>query len=552
MKSLIKHITSGIVIALALTACSSRLDIDNPNYLTDAQIDSILNGTDATKKDLVISGLVNTLPSYMIVSDARLAGGFSNSDANEWAFERKRTTQSGDMVEGSAAKYGTYYRYYTNDATLSYWKYDQTEDASYYYGPVIKINQANKALQYLLNIKDNDALLRGYRAKCLTVKAFGYMELMERYTDLQDVTSTTAQGWPFYDEYKYNDPIAPKSVADSWATIKQMLVQAVADFKVANPANNGYTIGTTNDACYDIDAGVANYLLARVALDMKDWATCITAASDVVSHYPTLIAPNDYGMNESNLASVAARNSKGWSGTDYNASQNAFYNVTKNPEVIFGSVGSSSNFSAFNTLKSGPSAYYQIDANLYNQMSDNDCRKACFLSSTFADLPIYSVNKNDTTWYHYQVPQYTNLKWAASSFMDYKNHSNDGTKADFIYMRSSTAYLMLAEAYAQNTQDSQGQAKAKAILNTLLAARTKAGASTMTCDNTMPGKSALDMVKLQWRIEMWGEGDWAFFNQKRWKETPSRGANHWSTVTVPSYTWEIPQIERQGNPYWKE
>lgn len=62
----------------------------------------------------------------------------------------------------------------------------------------------------------------------------------------------------------------------------------------------------------------------------------------------------------------------------------------------------------------------------------------------------------------------------------------------------------------------------------------------------------LDFVKLQWRIEMWGEGDFAFFNQKRWGSQFSRGANHWSTkgVEAQGWTWEIPQRERQGNPYW--
>lgn len=543
-----------MVIALALSACSSRLDVTNPNYFTDDQINDILNGTDATKKALVLSGIINTLPSYIIVSDNRLAGGFSNSDANEWAFERKRVTQAGDMVEGSAAHNGTYYRYYSNDPTLTYWEYDQnSENMGYYYGPVIKINQANKGLQYLTDVKDDDALLRGYRAKCLTVKAMGYMELMERYTDLQDVTSTTDQGWPFYDTYAYNDPVEPKSVADSWTTIKAMLTQAVADFKASNSSTSGYTVGLTTDDCHDVDAGVANYMLARVALDMKDWSTCITAATDLLSHYPSLIAPNDYGMDESKLASVVKRNANGWAGSYYNASSNAFYNVAKNPEIIFGSVGGSSNFSAFNTLWSSPAGYYQIDANIYNQMSNNDCRKACFLSSNFADLPVYSVNKTDTTWYDYEVPKYTSLKWAATAFMDKDDgvvadeHTTANSKADFVYMRSSAVLLMLAEAYAQSNQASQ----AKATLNKLLAARTKTGATTMTCDNTMAGKSALDMVKLQWRIEMWGEGDWAFYNQKRWNETPSRGANHWSTATVSHYTWEIPEIERQGNPYWK-
>ena len=52
---------------------------------------------------------------------------------------------------------------------------------------------------------------------------------------------------------------------------------------------------------------------------------------------------------------------------------------------------------------------------------------------------------------------------------------------------------------------------------------------------------------------MWGEGDWAFFNQKRWGVQNQRGSNHWSTTQIPDqgWIWEIPQKERQGNPYWK-
>jgi hypothetical protein len=107
---------------------------------------------------------------------------------------------------------------------------------------------------------------------------------------------------------------------------------------------------------------------------------------------------------------------------------------------------------------------------------------------------------------------------------------------------------MVAEAYAQSGKE----AEAKALIDKLLAARTVDGAPAMTCANTMAGKSALDIVKLQWRIEMWGEGDWAFFNQKRWGTQHARGNNHWSNTPIPTegWTWEIPQKARQGNPYW--
>ena len=145
------------------------------------------------------------------------------------------------------------------------------------------------------------------------------------------------------------------------------------------------------------------------------------------------------------------------------------------------------------------------------------------------------------------MPQYTSLKWGASSAIGFGNHTNESTVSDNIYLRSSAVLLMTAEAYAHLGQEAQS----KALLDKLLAARTLPGKPKMNCVNTMSG-SALDMVKLQWRIEMWGEGDWAFYNQKRWKGSSPRGANHWSSNPVPSegWIWEIPREERQGNPYW--
>jgi hypothetical protein len=109
---------------------------------------------------------------------------------------------------------------------------------------------------------------------------------------------------------------------------------------------------------------------------------------------------------------------------------------------------------------------------------------------------------------------------------------------------------MLAEAQAQSG-DEQG---AKTTLNKLLAARTKAGTTTLTCDNypSMQGMSVLNMVKLQWRIECWGENGWKFWNSKRWGEVPAyEGSNHWSQKrTVEHTTWEIPDNETQTNPHW--
>ena len=555
MKRIYKNIVAAALLVVGVSACSSRLDVNNPNYFTKDDIDNILQGDDEEKKDKVVAGLVSVLPGYINIYNAALNGGYSNGYANESNFELRRFMQSGDVVEGSSANKGTYNQWYQNSPSVTYWQTnDDIQNYGYYLGPVYKITSAIKAMQYLTddNVKE-DKKMKGYQAQALTMKAIGYTMLMERYTDLQDVTSETKQGWPIYNDYAYNPATEPKSVAETWATIKEYFDKAVKSFHESSIGTKGYLSGHTSDVVYSINCAVAQYYRCRAAMDRKDWATVIDGATELLSYYPNFIKASDYGMDQSKLASVAARNDNGWCGKEYNAEENAFYNWEKNPEGIFGSARGSSNMfwtnGGFNALKRGPSGYYQVDANIYNALSDNDCRKACILADDFENYPIYSFENNDSTWFSYTMPKYTSLKWAASSSIGHNGemHDNKYTVSDNIYLRTSAVWLMLAEAYAQSGQD----AMAKQTLNKLLEARTIEGRPTMTCDNTMAGMSTMDMVKLQWRIEMWGEGDWAFYNQKRWGTQHKRGANHWSKTQISHFTWEIPQKERIGNPYWK-
>lgn len=555
MKRIYKNIVAAALLVAGVSACSSRLDVNNPNYFTKDDIDNILQGDDEEKKDKVVAGLVSVLPGYINIYNAALNGGYSNGYANESNFELRRFMQSGDVVEGSSANKGTYNQWYQNSPSVTYWQTnDDIQNYGYYLGPVYKITNAIKAMQYLSddNVKE-DKKMKGYQAQALTMKAIGYTMLMERYTDLQDVTSETKQGWPIYNDYAYNPATEPKSVAETWATIKEYFDKAVKSFHESSIGTKGYLSGHTSDVVYSINCAVAQYYRCRAAMDRKDWATVIDGATELLSYYPNFIKASDYGMDQSKLASVAARNDNGWCGKEYNAEENAFYNWEKNPEGIFGSARGSSNMfwtnGGFNALKSGPSGYYQVDADIYNALSDNDCRKACILADDFENYPIYSYENNDSTWFSYTMPKYTSLKWAASSSIGHNGemHDNKYTVSDNIYLRTSAVWLMLAEAYAQSGQD----AMAKQTLNKLLEARTIEGRPTMTCDNTMAGMSTMDMVKLQWRIEMWGEGDWAFYNQKRWGTQHKRGANHWSKTQISHFTWEIPQKERIGNPYWK-
>ena len=103
---------------------------------------------------------------------------------NEWAFAMMRDLQCGDIVYGDTRNTDGWGRYYRNDPSLMYWESNQIESCyGYWVGPSLVINEANKVLMYLTDeIVGESALLKQYKAQCLTVRGFGYMELMERFT----------------------------------------------------------------------------------------------------------------------------------------------------------------------------------------------------------------------------------------------------------------------------------------------------------------------------------------------------------------------------------
>lgn len=542
------------------SSCAKNLEVHNPNYITDDQMKEFMQ-SDPSTQEQVLTGLTGSLQNNFRVYNAAINGGYSNSGGYEFYKDFMMVMQSGDIVEGTQANPGTFSVWYQNKADNMYWSTDQdVNNYGYYLAAVYKISDAQKALDFLTkeSCETGTEAMKAARAKALVSKAYGYLRLMERYTDLKDPNSEN-QGMPWYDKYAYNTPVAPSTIKETWGYIKDMLNEAVTLFH--STANNGYTTGNTQTAdAYDIDCGVAQYIRAMAALDMKDYATVIEAYNDVISRYPELIKAEDYGMPASKVDAVnqtvaIAGNKRKYVGEAYNAENNAFFNVSKNPEAIFSTLGGTNqcwNLRALNNLKNGESGFKQVDQKIYEALSDDDVRKSIITNAEVETFWTYSVEK-DTVWSSYKMPKYTSMKFAATEGRDkgeYGDHTNAVTKSDEAVFRTSALLLMAAEAYAMSNN---GESSAKDLLNKLLAARTLPGHTTMTVENTMNGGNLLDFIKLQWRIEMWGEGDFAFFNQKRWGVQFDRGGNHWSTKGVESqgWTWEIPRKERQGNPNWK-
>jgi tetratricopeptide (TPR) repeat protein len=554
-----------IAVALGLlVSCGDRLNVTNPNKFTVEDINkNILQSGDAEKIKLALEGMANTMPDQIMVYDIKLTKGYGNRWSVDATHQFAHDMLIGDIVSGPDASHaGVFSNWYQVAADFPYYRYnaDATGNYANYISACIKISNAIKVMQ---NISEesiekssgsNKAMLMDYRARCLVVYAYGYMQLMETYTDLTDPNSETAKGWPIYDTYAYNTPAAPKSVKATWDMIIEYLQKAVSYFQ----SSIGYTIGNTEGDIYDIDLGVAQYLLARAALDCKRWDIAATAASDIVAKYPNFISEANWGMSNAKLASVANISATHAFQDSFSSKNNAFYDFSVNPEALFGWVGDEK-IDGANVTRWSPVHYvlenpllnvnmqstWQMDADLYSKIPDKDFRKDRIVSADVV-YPYFTVNSahSDTTFHSgIVVPKYTNLKFAATESRDANSiHDNSTTEVDVTYFRSSAAYLMLAEAYAQQGQTAQ----AKAALDKLLAARTKAGESAMT------STGSLDDVKLQWRIEFWGESDWSFLNAKRWGDIANyrKGSNHWVKSANPTLIWEIPEEERIGNPNW--
>nr|WP_295927760.1 RagB/SusD family nutrient uptake outer membrane protein [uncultured Dyadobacter sp.] len=522
-----------ILLATCLfSSCADKLDITPPNNITDEQIRKLLESGNTESIKLVMGSMANNMPLLFNFAGINGVGSADMYYSNQ-GLDIMRNLEGNDMVLGDvgglsalvgAPEYGLdNFISSTANKNLIYWYYAWN-----------CINQANKMLNFLTDATvGNNTFLMDYKARGLTVRAYGYNYLMENYQDAFMQTGKDKLGLMLYDSFSPTQPNkARTSAQETYAFIKADLNAAK---KLFTDAGIGYTADLT-----DIDLAVVNFLLARVSVWTGDWNTAVTVCDEILAKYPTLMKETQYGGKNTGTATDPV----------YLPETNGFLNNASNPEVILGfPVGQAKTYHNAYTNPFGQGnggvtrAYKRIDNRLYEKMAATDYRKACFMATDFGD---YTYPSNSTVAF---IPKYTNTKFAATHGIGSTNKIEVGNVTCY-YMRSSEVLLMKAEAQAQLSNE----AGAKATLNTLLAARTKTGSRALTCDTypAMAGLSALQMVYLQTRIEMWGEGGREFYNNKRWNIPVDRNssANHLAKVTYPvaNMTLQIPEEEILYNP----
>lgn len=516
---------------LIFSACSKKLEVTPPNNIYDAQIEELLASGDTAKIRIVMGSMANNMP--LLFNNAGGTGsGVADMYYTNQGLDANRSLEGNDIVmgdqEGLNVLFGSVeyqlgdFITAPNGKNVAYWNY------AWYC-----ITQANQMLNYLTDdiVSSND-FLKDCKARGLVIRAYAYNYLMENYQDAFLQGGNSKLGIMLYDRFNPNQENKPRaSSTETYQFIKNDLNTAIA---LLQDAGIGYT-----SVASDIDMGVANFLLARVSLWTGDWPAVITACNSILSNYPTLMSEAQYGGKNTGTPAAPI----------FLPETNGFLNNAQNPEVILGFPLGQANthlvsyMNCFGVGNGGVSrAYKRIDNRLYEKIADDDYRKDGFMLAAFGN---YTYPVTNTVAF---IPSYTNMKYAATHGLGSTDKINVGASTCF-YMRTSEVLLMLAEAQAQNDESA-----AKATLNILLAARTRSGGTTLTCDNYpgMAGLNALQMVQLQSRIELWGEGGREFYNNKRWNIPVDRtsSANHVTKGTYPvsGMTLQIPENEMLYNP----
>ncbi len=555
----------GIIACAALMVfqgCADKLAVTDPNKLNDDQIRELLSSSNQGKVEETLKAIGSGLESYICLAHSTLSGGFSNNYANEWSMNLFRDLGCEDVIYG-------YQGISTTDGWAAYYahtfdpaKYDQTaSNNGWWFSSAHIIAQANKSATYLTDeVATSPTALpsvKTYAAQAKTLRAYGYIQLMERFRKAYKFGGSEQQGMPIYTEFKYNTPAAPKSAKDTWEWIIKELEDAGQYFAAGlDAATDGYVVvdPAVQATYWRIDRTMSDYFLARACLDYGAYDKAIAACQRILAKYPNFITEEHYGVDTKDLDDIATPVNDEWTKgkKEVKNDDNAFLSMTCNPEAMFGWTTDGDNklynYSFLNCLQASFStgSVFQISQDLYDRMDDNDYRKARFADHAIAEYPWFGTSGHYTA----SLPKYANLKFGATIHQHATERSFTNIGSDQVLFRTSEVWLMLAEAQYQAGKEGD----AKATLNKLLAARTKAGAPALTCDNYKGKLSTWDQIKLQWRIEMWGENGLNYYCHKRWNEPSTRtGSNHWneSSWSVDEMEWKIPLKELQTNSYWE-
>ena len=382
---------------------------------------------------------------------------------------------------------------YQQDNRQASYRRPRTVWALYY----IVINNVNNILTNADNISFSSAAEEAsIKGQAYALRAYAYFNLVNIF-QFTYKGHESDPGVPVYTE--------PTTEGHARGTVQEVYNLIVADLDEsislmsANPSPRRHIS--------DIDLSVAHGLRARVALQMEDWDEAEEQAR---------LARADYELNS--LAEFSAgfadyQQSTWMWGLEINDEQSTIY-----PSWFSHMDMSIGGYAGLNYMPK------YISTALYNQLPADDVRK------TLCNPVVFS----GTTYY---INYKFNAALAGKEF-----------SADYVMMRPEEMLLIEAEAIAhQGGRDTEVQA----LLNELHDVRQTAPVAV-----TETGSALLDLVLLERRFELWGEG-FRGRDIKRLKISLDRGGSNHNpalclVITMPAedfrWNYKIPQGEIDANP----
>lgn len=354
------------------------------------------------------------------------------------------------------------------------------------------IYSANNTLRVLQGMEQTDEV-KQCKAQALGLRGYAYFILINMFQQPYSVDKN-APGVPIYN-IDDNKP--------GRNTVAEVYDLLISDLLESYQLLNGKGMSSPLNLSEYSVAG----MLARVLRFVNDypsqWAE-VAKYADAASQGSALMKTADQfssGFNSYTLTEVL------WA-SDIDSETNTYYGSFM------------SNIDPYNIGYAGALGYpICISSSLYDKIDAKDLRRAWFSDGTG------------------KLPKYASVK--------YTEHGKNDFTSDYIYMRSSEMYYIKAEALYLNGNEAGARKALEDVMSTRLAGYSASGKT---------GSALLDEIRIQKRIECWGEGARLFDMKWRGEAMDRTGStNHVKTYTMKlnpnpkEWVYMIPQVEIDAN-----
>lgn len=376
--------------------------------------------------------------------------------------------------------------------------------------------------------------LKNVLAQALSLRAFAYFRLVNLFGKNYMIGNPTSDlGVPLMLATEAPYEGKPRAtVEEIYTQIKKDIEEAITLF-----ADASARIDNSN-----INLDAAQGIAARIYLFSGDWTKAAQYAHAARQNY-SLMSESEYksGFND-------------YEGTEVIWGYRIVPDQTTYYRAFFYYIGTN-----FNGTQNRTNPKF-INHKLYAQIPNTDYRKDLWIEKAPNEVDGFSNDPNytDETVFNNAFDSITSVYGMSSRFKTYPYMSAKFLNSvpgsidpdDLIMIRASEMYLIEAEALQRGGDD----AGAAQVLYELVSARDSA--YTLS---TNTGSALFDEIKIQRRIELWGEGH-RFFDMIRWDEELDRNGTGADPVLYQkgffqkrasenvNWVWQIPQKEIDANP----